>query len=111
MEDQDKNLINDVDMKDGEFIKQEALAVESIFSFFFVSYRLGFDSKVKQRLSYSYSYAYDWYLATEPSSFSFSIKCHIGVIFILMVVFKCKFSYFFKLCKEYYSFHLSFTFY
>ena len=36
MDDQDKNLINDVDMKDGEVIKQEALAVESIFSFFFV---------------------------------------------------------------------------
>ena len=36
MDDQDKNLISDVDMKDGEVIKQEALAVESIFSFFFV---------------------------------------------------------------------------
>ena len=36
MDDQDKNLVNDVDMKDGEVIKQEALAVESIFSFFFV---------------------------------------------------------------------------
>ena len=36
MDDQDKNLINDVDMKDGEVIKQEALAVESIFSFLFV---------------------------------------------------------------------------
>ena len=34
VEDQDKNVVNDVDMKDAEGIKQEALAVESIFSLF-----------------------------------------------------------------------------
>ena len=39
MEDQDRNLVNDVDMKDAEGVKQEALAVESIFSFFFVQVR------------------------------------------------------------------------